>query len=299
MPFTGEPLKALLTDVVTPKYVYSLMNSLKCGSSTDKDFLVLTIGGGVKRVLLVTGFSINDYRIGNALIYMLLNKCVNHVYSIPTFSASQLSRWSIRIVPMVNPWPFNSWDIIRGKDPFYSIDDEGIPVRYDALTLKSKYSIKLHNLIHEINPELIVMLVSSDKWSISTPEPIRVNDYGSIDSDPADFVNHFSYESYPTIILSIPRDAEIREIASEIIQLIKEHSIKRQETKPLEVVVKVNGDIDNISNVLRVHGFLIGVDGNKLIIRASDKSQALLNALIDNNLIEHYFDVEISEIHLQ
>lgn len=300
MPFTGEPLKALLTDVVTPRYVHSLMESIKCGSAINREFPILTIGAGARQALIVTGFSINDYRISNTLIYMLLNKCLNHVYSIPTFSASQLGKWTIRVIPMANPWPFNSWDVIRGKSPFYSMDDEGIPpVRYDALTLRSKYSIKLHNFVHEVNPELIIMLVSSDKWSIVTPEPIRINDYGTINPDPADFTHHFAFESYPTIILSVPRDAELREVANEIIQLIKEHSVKVQDSKPLEVVIKVHGDIDNISNILKLHGFLVGVDGNKLIVRASNKSQLLLNALIDNNLIEHYFDVEISEIHLQ
>ena len=299
MPFAGEPLKALLTDIVTPKYVYSLMESLKCGSVTDREFPVLTLGAGVRQILIITGFSVNDYRISNSLIYMVLNKCVNHVYSIPTFSASQLSKWSIRVIPMANPWPYNSWDVIRGKGSFYSMDDEGIPVRYDALTLRSRYSIKLHNFVHEINPELVIMLVNSDKWSIVTPESIKINNYDTVSLDPADFTHHFTLESYPTIILSVPRDAEPREIANEVVQLIKEHSIKAQESKPLEVVVRVHGDIDNISNILRLHGFLVGVDGDKLIIRAGSRSQLLLNALIDNNLIEHYFDVEISEIHLQ
>lgn len=243
MPFTGEPLKALLTDIVTPKYVYSLMESLKCGSVTDREFPILTLGAGTRQILIVTGFSVNDYRISNTLIYMVLNKCVNHIYPIPTFSASQLSKWSIKVIPMANPWPYNSWDMIRGKGPFYSIDDEGIPVRYDALTLRSKYSIKLHNLVHEVNPELIIMLMNSDKWSIVTPESIRINDYGIVDSDPADFVHHFSLENYPTIILSVPRDAEPREITSEVIQLIKEHSIKVRESKPLEVVVRVHGGL--------------------------------------------------------
>ncbi len=197
MPFTGEPLKALLTDVVTPRYVHSLMESIKCGSAINREFPILTIGAGARQALIVTGFSINDYRISNTLIYMLLNKCLNHVYSIPTFSASQLGKWTIRVIPMANPWPFNSWDVIRGKSPFYSMDDEGIPVRYDALTLRSKYSIKLHNFVHEVNPELIIMLVSSDKWSIVTPEPIRINDYGTINPDPADFTHHFAFESYP------------------------------------------------------------------------------------------------------
>ena len=299
MPFTGEPLKALLTDIITPKYVYSLMESIKCGSVTDREFPILTLGAGARQILMVTGFSVNDYRISNTLIYMVLNKCMNHVYSIPTFSASQLSKWSIRIIPMANPWPYNSWDVIRGRGSFYSMDDEGIPVRYDALTLRSKYSIKLHNFVHDVNPELIIMLVNSDKWSIATPESIRINDYGTINPDPADFIHHFSLESYPTIILSVPRDAEPREIANEVIQLIKEHSIKVQESKPFEVVVKVHGDLDNISNILKFHGLLVGVNGDKLIIRANNRSQLLLNALIDNNLIEHYFDVEISEIHLQ
>ena len=292
-------MKALLTDIVTPKYVYSLMESIKCGSVTDREFPILTLGAGARQILMVTGFSVNDYRISNTLIYMVLNKCMNHVYSIPTFSASQLSKWSIRIIPMANPWPYNSWDVIRGRGSFYSMDDEGIPVRYDALTLRSRYSIKLHNFVHEVNPELIIMLISSDKWSIITPESIRIDDYGTINPDPADFTHHFSLESYPTIILSVPKDAEPREIANEVIQLIREHSIKVQESKSLEVVVRVHGDLDNISNILRLHGFLVGVNGDRLIIRASNRSQLLLNALIDNNLIEHYFDVEISEIHLQ
>ena len=299
MPFIGEPLRALLTDVVTPKYVYSLMESLRCGSISDGELPILTIGAGVRRALIVTGFSVNDYRASNALIYMLLSRCINHVYSIPTFSASQLGRWLIKVVPMANPWPFNSWDVIRGKNQLYSLDDEGIPVRYDALTLRSKYSIRLHGLVHDLNPEFIIMLVSSDRWSITTPEPIRVDDYGTTSPDPADFVHHFSLEGYPTIILSIPRDAELREIANVVTQLIREHSVKVQESKPLEVVVKVHGDVDNITNILKLHGFLIGIDGDRIIIRASGKSQLLLNSLIDNNLIEHYFDVEISEVHLQ
>ncbi len=299
MPFTGEPMKALLTDMVTPRYVYSLAESLKCGFAGDREFPILAIGAGARRVLMVTGFSISDYRISNTLIYMLISKCLNHVYSIPTFSASQLGKWSIRVVPMANPWPFNSWDVIRGRNQLYSMDDEGIPVRYDALTLRSRYSIKLHNLVHEVNPELVIMLVSSNEWSITVPEPIRVDDYGVVGPDPADFTHHFSLEGYPTVILSIPRDAEPRDMANRIIQLIKEHSIKVQESKSLEVVVKVYGDIDNISNILKLHGLLVSVDGNRLVIRASTKSQALLNALIDNNLIENYFDVEISEIRLQ
>ncbi|WP_243676025.1 hypothetical protein [Vulcanisaeta distributa] len=302
VPFTGEPLKALLTDVITPKYLYSLMNSLKCGSVTNSEFPVLTIGTGTRQVLLIAGFSINDYRISNTLVYMVLNKCMNHVYPIPTFSASQLGKWSIRIIPMANPWPFSSWDIIRGKSGFYTIDDEGIPVRYDALTLRSRYSVKLHNIVHEVNPELIIMLIGSDKWSITTPpELIRINDYNTEKPDPADFMHHFSYENYPpTIILSIPKDAEMREIANEVARLIREYNVKPREVKPpLEVVVKVHGDIDNISNVLKLHGLLVSADGDKLVIKASNRSQSLLNALVDNGLIEYYFDVEISEIHLQ
>jgi len=299
VPFTGEPFKALLTEIVTPRYAYSLMDSLKCGSLINREPLIISIGTGVRRIAIITGFSLNDYKISNSLLYMLLSRCTGDAYTIPTFSAPQLSKWTINIVPMANPWPFNSWEIIRGKDSFYLMDDEGVLVRYDALALKSRYSIKLHNSINEIKPELIIMLEGSDRWSTVVPEPFIIDNYESMKSDPADFLSHFSYEGYPTIIVSIPRDANHREISNTIIQLIRDHEIRKQEMKPLELVVKVNGDINNIINILRVHGLLIGVDGNKLIIRASDRSQALLNALIDNNLVEHYFNVEITEIHLQ
>ncbi|BDR92116.1 hypothetical protein [Vulcanisaeta souniana] len=300
MPFTGEPFKALLTDIVTPRYVYSLMDHFKCNPTMDKEFLTLTIGSGNRRIALVTGFSVNDYRISNALVHAVLNKCAEHVYSIPTFSSSQLSKWTMEVMPMVNPWPFNSWDVIKGKNTFYTIDGDGIPVRYDALTLRSKYSIKLHSMIHETRPELIIMLISSDKWSITVPKPIGVDNYDIIESSPADFTGHFSYEGYPTVIISVSRDAEPHEIINMVNQLIREHEIKRQETKSLELIVKANGDINGISSILRIHGLSVSIDGDKLIIRAGDEgTRALLNALVDNNLIEYYFDVEITEVQLQ
>jgi hypothetical protein len=299
VPFIGEPFKALLTDVVTPEYAFTLMNTMKCGSPADKAYPVFTAGAGAKRALIITGFSINDYKISNALLYMLLNKCVNDVYSIPTFSTSQLSKWTINIVPMANPWPYNSWEVIRGKVQFYDLDDEGIPVRYDALTLKSKYSVRLHGLVNDMKPDLIMVLMSSSKWSIMTTEPIRINDYETSIPDPTDFAQHFSYEGYPTLIVSIPNETSIREIIHEVIQLIRDYNVKKQESKFLELIVKVNGDINTILNVLRSHDLSVNVDGNKLIIRPSDKSRYLLNSLIDNNLIENYLNVEILEIHPQ
>jgi hypothetical protein len=299
VPFTAEPFRALLTDIVTPKYVFSLMNSLKCGLLSDKDLPILTMGTGAKRAIVITGFSVLDYRISNALIYMVLSKCVNNVHAIPTFSASQLSKWTIKVIPFANPWPFSSWDVIRGKESFYLLDDDGIPTRYDALTLRSKYSLKLHGLINEVKPELIIMLTASSEWSIMTPRPISINGYETAELSPTDFLGHFAHEGYPTIVMTIPRESGLYEITQRIIQLIRDYNVKYEEIKPLELVIRVDGDINSIANILRLHGFLIGVDGNKLIIRANEKNQFLLNSLIDNNLIEHYFNVEILEVRLQ
>ncbi|MFP3216708.1 MAG: hypothetical protein RXP99_05380 [Vulcanisaeta sp.] len=299
MPFIAEPFRALLTDVVTPKYVYSLMESLRCGLPSDGEFPVMTIGTGAKTVVIITGFSVLDYRISNTLVYMIASKCVGDVYVIPTFSIPQLSRWTIKVVPMANPWPFNSWEVIRNRERFYHLDGDGIPVRYDALTLRSKYSVKLHSLINDVKPQLVITLTTSNEWSVMAPRPVSIDGYKQVELGPFDFLSHFAYEGYPTVIMTIPRESETHEIAHRVVQLIRDYEVKHEASRSLEVVVRASGDVNNITNILRFHELNVEVDGDKLIIKANERSQPLLNSLIDNNLIEHYFNVEILEVHPQ
>lgn len=297
MAYFSNPIKALLTDILPTKYVSSLFRSLNCGI-IDEEYPVITLGSGGENVLMVTGFSVTDYKITNALIYMAVVKCLGTVFSIPTFSNSQLSRWTIRFIPMANPWPYNSWSLIKGVNELYGVDDDGIHVMHDALTLLSKYSIKLHALINNVKPNLILMLSAGDKFEITTLNNAKVGNYPQVAPDPTDFRHHFMLEGYPTLIVSIPRDWGPRDIARLLIDLLREYSIEWVNTKPLEALIKINGDTGTIVNTLKMHGIDVKTEGEFFLLSSRGQTSHLLNLLIDNNLLEHYFNINILEIRL-
>lgn len=298
MAYFSNPAKALLTDVLPTKYVSSLFRSLNCGV-IDEEYPVITLGSGNKNVLIITGFSVTDFKITNALIYMAMVKCLGTVYSIPTFSNSQLIKWTVKMVPMANPWPYNSWNLIRGVSELYGADDEGINVMYDALTLLSKYSIKLHTLVNDSKPNLILMLsITEDEFNITTLNNARIDNYSQVTPDPTNFKHHFMLEGYPTLMVSIPKNWSLRDITRLIIDLLHEYTIEWIDTKPLEALVKIYGDANTIINSLRIHGIDVKAEGEAYVLSSRSRSSHLLNLLIDNNLLEHYFNVNILEIRL-
>ncbi|WP_069806504.1 hypothetical protein [Vulcanisaeta thermophila] len=297
MAFFSNPIKALLTDVVPTKYVSSLFQSLNCGS-VNEDYPVITLGSGGRKALVVTGFNVLDFKITNTLIHMAMTKCMGTTYSIPTFSNSQLSKWVVKIVPMANPWPYNSWDVIKGVRELYGVDENGIEVMHDALTLISKYSVKLHELVNNLRPNLIITLWLGDKLSITTPGIARVGNYPQVPPDPTDFRQHFMLEGYLELSVSIPHDWGPRDIAKLVIDLIREYTVNWAEAKALEAVVRIGGDVDSVLSTLRIHGIEARPEGDYFVLSVKHSPHHLLNLLIDNNLLEHYFNVDIFEIRL-
>ncbi len=303
MPYFAQPIKALLSEPVEPIYAYRLFKDiLKCEVEGSESQFAFKIGKGHEAIVIVTGFSLSDFKIANALMYMAYNKIADVSRSIPTFSTTQLEKWSIYIVPYANPWPFKSAELIRDNEALQAIDENGILIRYDALALKSRYSRFIHELITRIKPRLIIAVTTGAKYSATTIHNLKIHGIEGIESvqaNPSDFLYHFSFEGYPSIALTIPRDYCLFEIALRISRFIRSFKAEWKELgKRVEVAVKAHRGKDEFIRTMELHGVIAEDYGGYVLLKAEGLRQYLLQAVIDEGFIEHVFDVEIQEVRL-
>jgi len=285
--YLGNPLKALLSEIVNQSFMIRTLEDAGCPLE-GAHIPLIKLGRGNDDILVMSGFGLQDYRITNTLALMAMARCSSSMRVLPTFTVSMLSRWSIYILPMANPWVFNSWPLLRNFEGLYDADEEGNVVIHDALTLRGRSARAIHELVNSIKPKLILLVRSGDNDNTSIANVADLGGFNTTEPRPWYFGHHFTLEGYPTLDVVISEDHDQHEMALRILNLVRDYEINWRPHMYMELRLRIHGDADRFMETMRMHGIEVEDGPGLVILKGSNYLTEYLS-----RLIEYYFDVEL------
>ncbi len=325
----AEPTIALTLEHLDEEYIKNILNSLNIENlkiyTEYGEEIIYKIGNG-KKILITSGYSLYDYKIVNSIILYT-------IYQLKTIRIEKalprrvLQKFEIDIYPIVNKYAYNRY-IVKNRIYRRSImDEKGVQVIYDSLTLESKYSKILHRVISGLKPSIIILPVSNKTLNIDIKKPLiniistseetykHVKDIlRKIDLDIGDIFekvdllqlphSHYVLEGLSSLglMIVIPQEYSIRdvyriiiktieciyEIPIELLEKILTGSIKRE----AEILCREECT-QTLKEVLSTHGIEVEEVGPyRLKVRYYDDN-ILHRELISLKMLEYYADIEI------
>ncbi len=319
----ADPLIALLLEALDEEYMESILELLNIEVEYVQREKVYKIGNGLK-MLIISGFSLYDYKIVNSIILYAINQnmTVRNERALPRrFLENKLQ---IMMYPVVNKYAYSRYAV---KNKMYRrsiMDEKGVHIVYDAFSLSSRYSRNLHNIIKTIRPNILLTAISDKTLDLELRKPVINIETLNCELDITELkrlgidieqifenyeliqlpYSHYTFENLTDvgIILIIPNEYTIKNIYKIIlsiietigtkISLVKSEEVRKINTREVELRCNIES-VNMIKEILNEHGIEIVKEEDGKIVLRYDIHNRLHRELFENRLIEYYLDVEI------
>ena len=324
MPRYADLIKALHLELLDIEYINSILLEFKDHVfKIENEIPCILIGNGEKNIVILTGFSLYEYKIVNSLILMIYNQIVDDKYLAMTLPRKLLENYKIHVIPIINIDAYHISKIESREIESSIFDNDDIIVFQDFLTLRSKYSKIVHNYVNSVKPEVLYVIYSSkiieeqiSKIKISIHRKFidlieyivkKLKEFDiSIDYEIFEFLNlqlphvHFTFEGIPSIGIIIPHSYSVRKCTTILTILISElteliHSFIKKIEVSKKYVIKQKciiecelNKLQNLIEILKNHGVTIeNIEDNKISI-VYEIDNLLSEYLLNKHLIEYY-----------
>ncbi|NPA69287.1 MAG: hypothetical protein GXO26_00605 [Crenarchaeota archaeon] len=309
---------ALTVEHVDEDYITRALTELKIPKlkvpTPETEAEVYTIGQG-ENILIISGFSLYDYKIVNALT-LYISSQYSSIRTLRALPAKLFTEKRLLIYPITNKYSYNRY-IVKTRNYKRSIvDEDGIEVLRDLLTLRSRYTKTLHSLIKNIRPHILITVTTDKTLGIELDEPainMVKNKHSKIEisipitreiDNLKDVLQlphtHHTYENDVSLglLLAIPFNYSVQDTYTVILKIIEQTlkaKIEKRTLKNIEETskIKVLSGKDEILSTLKQHDIeIIDDSGNEITVKYY-KNNELHTKLIEEGEIEYYFNVEI------
>ncbi|NPA23430.1 MAG: hypothetical protein GXO23_03950 [Crenarchaeota archaeon] len=309
---------ALTIDHVDEEYITKTLTELKIPrlriptQITETD--VYTVGQG-ESILVLSGFSLYDYKIVNSLTLYLASQ-YSGVRALRALPSRLLEQRRLLIYPIANKYSYVR-HIVKTRNYKRSImDEDGIEVLKDSLTLRSCYSKIMHSLVKNTRPGMLIVFTTDRSLGIELEEPVLnmvENKHSKVEINiPVINVlhhtdqilqmphSHHALENDVSLgmMVVIPFGYALPETYNLILRVVEQALKARIERKEVEnrphvARIRVLSDRDDVVTTLRQHGLEISHEGSDEISVVYDRAVELHVRLIEEQEIEYYFNVKV------
>ncbi len=309
---------ALTVEHVDEEYITRTLTELKIPKlkvpTLETEAEVYTVGQG-ENILVISGFSLYDYKIVNALTLYITSQ-YSSVRTLRALPARLFTEKRLLLYPIANRYSYNRY-IVKVRNYRRSIaDEDGIEVLRDLLTLRSKHAKTLHSLIKNLKPQILITITTDKTLGLELEEPainMVKNKHSKVEinipltkeihnlTDTIQLPHiHHTLENDTTlgILLVVPFSYNIQETYTTVLKIIEQSlkaKIERKASENIEKTskIKILSGKEEILNTLRQHDIEIIEDrGNEITLKYY-KNNELHCKLIEDCEIEYYFNVEI------
>ncbi|NPB00937.1 MAG: hypothetical protein GXO10_06140 [Crenarchaeota archaeon] len=309
---------ALTVEHVDEEYISRALTELKIPKlkvpAQEIETEVYTVGQG-ESTLVASGFSLYDYKIVNSLTLYITSQ-YSSIRMLRALPSRLFTNKRLLLYPIVNKYSYNRYIVKTRNYKRSIIDEDGIEVIRDHLTLRSTHSKTFHSLVKNLRPHILIIMTTDKTLGIDLEEPavdIVENKYSKIDIDLpvtkrvhniGDLLQlphaHHTLENDVSLglLVAIPFNYNVRDTYTMIVKVIEQALKAKVEKKEHENVednakLRILSDKDEIISVLRSHDIDIVDSGENEITIRYYRDNELHSRLIEDGEIEYYFNVEI------
>ncbi len=308
---------ALTIDHVDEEYITRTLTELKIPRlripTQEIETEVYSIGQG-ETILIASGFSLYDYKIVNSLTLYIASQ-YSGVRTLGALPCRLFDDKRILIYPITNRYAYNRHIVRTGNYKRSIMDNDGINVLRDSLTLRSQHSRILHSLVKNIRPGILIIATADKSIGIELEEPvidIVENKHSKVEINipitrtihlantiQIPHVHHaLENDTALAILLVVPFNYSVQETYHTLLRILEQSLKAKIDRKDFErkedvITLKILSDKEDILSTLRQHDIKVLTESEDNVSISYDRNIELHTRLIEDREIEYYFNVRI------